>query len=89
VPAVESGVLLVPPALRGWCLVQPPRWGVSRAGSAVWGSQVGKIWATLGFGLWAGVGRFGKLLFRLSALGNFVSGSLGLWPLIAPLISDC
>jgi hypothetical protein len=45
VPAVESGVL-VSPAHRGWCLVQAPRWGVSRARGAVWGSQIGTIWTS-------------------------------------------
>jgi hypothetical protein len=45
VPAVEPGVLR-PPAHRGWCLVQAPRWGASLAGGAVWGSQIGKIWTT-------------------------------------------
>jgi hypothetical protein len=29
--------IFVPPAHRGWCLVQAPRWGVSRSGSAVLG----------------------------------------------------
>jgi hypothetical protein len=47
VPAVESGVL-VPPAHRGWCLVQAPRWGVTRARGAVWGSQIGTIWTSAG-----------------------------------------
>jgi hypothetical protein len=37
--------VLGPPAHHGWCLVQAhaPRWGVSRAGGAVWGSQIGPI----------------------------------------------
>jgi hypothetical protein len=35
--------VLSPPAHRGWCLVQAPRWGVSRAGGAVWGPQIGPI----------------------------------------------
>jgi hypothetical protein len=39
---VGSGVL-GPPAHCGWCLVQAPRWAVSRAGGAVWGSQIGPI----------------------------------------------
>jgi hypothetical protein len=34
------------PAHRGWCLVQPPRRGVPRAGGAVWGSQIGTIWTS-------------------------------------------
>jgi hypothetical protein len=38
--------VLRPPAHRGWCLVQAPRWGASRAGGAVWGPQNGKIWTT-------------------------------------------
>jgi hypothetical protein len=36
--------VLSPSAHRGWCLVQSPRWGAPRAGGAVWGSQIGKIW---------------------------------------------
>jgi hypothetical protein len=47
VPAVESGVLS-PPAHRGWCLVQAHRWGGSRAGGAVWRSQIGPISPTAG-----------------------------------------
>jgi hypothetical protein len=54
---VESGVL-VPPAHRGWCLVQvqvqAPRWGVSRFPckgcglGPIWGSQIGTIWTSYG-----------------------------------------
>jgi hypothetical protein len=47
--AVESGVL-GPPAHRGWCLVQAPRWGATRAGGAVWGSQIGQSLSTWGRG---------------------------------------
>jgi hypothetical protein len=44
VPAVwNQGCSAGPPAHHGWCLVQAPRWGVSRAGGAVWGSQIGPI----------------------------------------------
>jgi hypothetical protein len=38
--------IFVPPAHRGGCLVQAPRWGVSHSGSAVRGSQIGIIWTT-------------------------------------------
>jgi hypothetical protein len=31
-------------------VVQPPRWGVSRAGGAVWGSQIGISWASIELG---------------------------------------
>jgi hypothetical protein len=40
--------VLSPPAHRGWCLVQAPRWGAPCAGGAVWGSQIGKIWTNNG-----------------------------------------
>jgi hypothetical protein len=40
---LNSRALLSPPAHRGWCLVQAPRWGAAHAGGAAWGSQIGKI----------------------------------------------
>jgi hypothetical protein len=71
---MESGVLS-PPAHRGWCLVQAPRWGVSRAGGAVWGSQIGKTWTALaitstpGTGPWAsGIARDPRSAAAVSAL---------------------
>jgi hypothetical protein len=66
--------VLRPPALRGWCLVQAPQWGASRAGGAVWGSQGGKVWTSHCFcfcllhGLPAACGLVGKVRCAGSAV---------------------